>query len=80
MNSQLLEILVCPESKNKLFLAPGDVIENLNKLIQQNKCLKINGEPVTEKIDEALIEPVTRVVYIIKESIPVLIYEYGIQL
>lgn len=80
MDPELLEILVCPKTKNPLKLAGEKQLEKLNAQIAQGKITNIGSEPVTETIAEALIDEKERVLYIVKNSIPILIYENGIRL
>ncbi|MCB1200250.1 MAG: hypothetical protein KDK41_06365 [Leptospiraceae bacterium] len=80
MNPELLEILVCPKSKQKLQMADAALLAKINKRIQEKKVKNIGSEPVESEIDAGLFEPKNKVLYIIKEGIPQLIYENGIQL
>jgi len=78
MDAELLNLLVCPKTKKKLILAPQELIDNLNRKISEGKCTDIGGEKVSEPVKEALFEAEGGVIYLILETIPVLIYENGI--
>jgi len=78
MDKTLLDILVCPKTKEKLIIADAGTIDKINKDITNKKCKNINGESVTETIKEGLLAPQSKVLYIIKDDIPMLIYEGGI--
>ena len=78
MDAELLDLLVCPKTKKKLILAPQELLDTLNSKISEGKCTDIGGEKVSTPVEEALFEPEGKVIYLILESIPILIYENGI--
>ncbi|MES0488377.1 MAG: hypothetical protein ABUK01_00190 [Leptospirales bacterium] len=78
MDAELLNLLVCPKTKRKLILAPPELIDELNGQISDGKCTNIGGEKISDPVEEALFEAEGKVIYLILESIPVLIYENGI--
>ncbi|MDH5720095.1 MAG: hypothetical protein OEZ13_05655 [Spirochaetia bacterium] len=80
MDEKLLEILVCPKSKKKLILADSVIIQKVNKMVNENKCKNINGDNISQDVIEGLYEPENKTFYIIKDNIPVLIYENAINL
>lgn len=80
MSPELLDILVCPRSKKKLELADTATLEKLNSAIRAGKCRDIAGTAVTETVTEALLQRETDILYLIKEDIPVLIYENAVEL
>lgn len=80
MDPELLEILVCPRTKNPLQLADQAILKTVNSQIALGKVNNIGQELVTENISEALIDKKEKVLYIVRENIPILIYENGIRL
>jgi len=80
MSPELLEILVCPRSKNKLFMADTATLAKVNALCDRNACAEISGALVSERAVEGLFEPKTQIFYFIRDGIPVLIYENGVKL
>lgn len=80
MSPELLAILVCPRSKKKLELADTATLDKVNALIQAGKCREISGAPVTEPATEGLFQKDTGLFYFVRDGIPVLIYENGIEL
>ena len=78
MNHQLLELLVCPKSKKKLEMAPPQTIETLNAQIKARKCHTLGGDLVEEPVEEALIQPGEKLLYLVRNNIPVMIYEQAI--
>lgn len=79
MDMELLNILVCPRTKKKLILAPGDVIGKVNQKIAAGKCQNISGEAVVEAVTEGLYQPDDKTFYMIRDGIPLLIYDNGIK-
>lgn len=80
MSPELLDILVCPRSKKKLELADTATLDKLNAAIRAGKCSEISGTAVSETVAEALLQRETGILYLIREDIPVLIYENAVEL
>lgn len=80
MSPELLDILVCPRSKNKLHQADTAILAQVNALIERGACKEISGAAVSEKASEGLFEPTTKVFYFVRDGIPVLIFENGVNL
>lgn len=80
LNKELLEIVVCPETKQKLKLADDSIIDKLNKKIEDKSLKNRSGKEVSEKIDGGLIREDGKYLYPIREDIPVLLVEEGIEL
>jgi len=80
VDSELLEILVCPETKQGLRIAPPDVIASLNARIDRGELVTRGGERVTKRIVEGLVREDGKVVYVVDDSIPVMLIEESIQL
>ncbi|MDH4262549.1 MAG: hypothetical protein OEV78_05820 [Spirochaetia bacterium] len=80
MDKELLDILVCPRTKKKLVLATDDIINILNKKINSGKCHDISGEPVKDTVKEGLFQPEDKTFYLIRDGIPLLIYDNGIKI
>ena len=80
IDSQLLELIVCPENKERLSLAPDVTLAKINALIARSTLRFVGGEPVTENIDQLLIRTDGRVGYAVFQGIPNLLIEEGIPL
>jgi uncharacterized protein YbaR (Trm112 family) len=76
----LLDILVCPETKEKLELAPRDVVKSLNEAIEKGKLKNRAGKPVREPLDEALLRADRAVAYPVRDDIPILLIDEAIEL
>jgi len=80
MDDTLLNLLVCPYSKNKLYLAEKEIIDKANKLVSEKKCRNINGDNIEDSIIAGLYEPKNNLLYLIKDEIPILIYEQAVKI
>ncbi|MDH4199656.1 MAG: hypothetical protein OEV66_04670 [Spirochaetia bacterium] len=80
MDQDLLNILVCPKTKKKLIMAGSEILESVNKKVQSGKCTDIGGDPVSNTVSEGLYQPDDKIFYMIRDGIPLLIYENGIKI
>ncbi len=80
VRQDLLEILVCPESQQAVAPAPSDLIARLNADIQAGKLRNRGGSPVEAEIQEGLLRQDGKVLYIVDDSIPVMLIEESIEL
>jgi uncharacterized protein YbaR (Trm112 family) len=80
ISDELLEILVCPETKQPVSPAPADVIERLNAEIQAGRLRNRGGDKVTGPIEEGLLREDGRVLYLVDDGIPVMLIEESIEI
>ena len=80
VNPELLEILVCPETRQPLQLAGADLLARLNAEIDAGRLRTRGGEKVTKRIDEGLVREDRKVLYIVDEDIPVMLIDESIEL
>ena len=78
IDKELLAILCCPETKQDVTLANESLIATLNAKIGKGELKNKAGQPVTEKIDGGLIRADKKIIYPIREDIPVMLIEEGI--
>lgn len=71
----LLEILVCPETKQDLTLAPPEVLEQLNAAIAKGRAVTRGGKRLSEALDAALIRRDNEVAYPVKGDLPFLLVD-----
>ena len=76
----LLEILVCPETKANLALAPSELVRQLNAAIEKGALLNRAGERVSPKVEAALVRQDQAVAYPVRDDIPVLLIDEQIDL
>ena len=80
VSQELLEILVCPETKQPVVLASEEVLRNLAQDIEAGKVLNRGGEKVTEPITEGLVREDGKILYPVDDGIPVMLIEESIEL
>jgi uncharacterized protein YbaR (Trm112 family) len=80
INQKLLEIIVCPVSRQPLHAAERPLIDRLNQAIGANRVIDRSGRPVTTPIQEGLVRQDGQVLYPIRDNIPVLLADEGIPL
>jgi uncharacterized protein YbaR (Trm112 family) len=78
IDGKLLEILCCPVSKTPLIRLPASRLDKLNRAIKDGKVQAVDGAPVTETLNEALMTEDSKVIYPMIDSIPILLEEKGI--
>ena len=80
IDAGLLKILVCPESKQPVSLAGPAVLESVNQLISRG-ALRTKGDRVlSEPLEAGLIREDQRVLYPVREDIPVMLIDESIEL
>ncbi len=80
VDPQLLEILVCPETRQPVRLADGALLAKLNAEIDSGALRNRGGSPVGSHLTEALVREDGKVVYPIDDGIPVMLIEESIEL
>jgi len=80
ISSELLEILVCPETRQPVALASEAILKKLNSEIAEQRLRNRGGERVTEPIAEGLVREDGRILYPIDDGIPVMLIEESIEL
>lgn len=77
---ELLEILVCPENHLPVSPAPDSLIADLNQQILAGRLKNRKGDTVSEKLDGGLIRQDGKVLYPVREDIPVMLIDEAILL
>ncbi len=80
LDEELLELLVCPESREKLRVADEAVVAKVNAAIEAGTLKNRNGDPVTQKLDTGLLRVDDAMLYAVVEDIPNLVVDEGIPL
>lgn len=80
INSDLLAILCCPETKQKVTVAEEAVIVTLNALVTRGGLKNKGNRPVTEPFEGGLVREDGTLLYPIRDNIPVMLIEEGIPL
>lgn len=78
MDRKLLDLLVCPATRQPLALLDKPGMEALNRAIAAGGVQRIDDTPQTEPVREALITRDRKTLYRVDDGIPVLLIEEGI--
>lgn len=80
IDKDLLQILACPESHQPLSEASAEELALVNARIAAKGAKNKGGTDVTEKLEAALIREDKQVLYPVREGIPVLLVDEGLEL
>jgi len=78
ISSQLLEILVCPDNRTPVRLADQQLIDRINEGIAAGRVVNRRGDAVRDKIDGGLVREDGKLLYPIRDDIPVMLIDEGI--
>ncbi len=78
LSPDLLEILCCPEDHTPVKVADQDLVGRLNAAIAAGKVKNRGGQPVAQPVDSALVREDGKVLYPVRDDIPVMIVDEGI--
>lgn len=80
VSQELLDILVCPETKQPVQPASAEMLAIVNGKIEEGSLRNRSGGTVSDQIQEGLLREDGRVLYIVDDSIPVMLVEESIEL
>ncbi|MCE2483906.1 MAG: Trm112 family protein [Desulfurellaceae bacterium] len=80
MRQELLDILVCPETRQPVYLADAPLLDRLNRRIGQGRLANRGGTPITTPLEAALVREDRRYCYPIRADIPVMLIDEAIPL
>jgi uncharacterized protein len=80
VDPQLVEILVCPETRRPVRLASAEELARVNAGVRSGTLRNRSGAKVERELSEALIRDDGRVVFPIDDGIPSMLIEESIPL
>ena len=80
VDPELLNLLCCPETHQDLQLADPALLKELNEKISTGNLRNRAGRIVSEQLAEALLRHDGKILYPIRNDIPVMLVEEGIVL
>jgi len=80
VDQELLDILVCPETKKPVRQAGSELLDLLNRAIDAGEVETRGGDLVKERIEEGLVREDDGVVYPVRDSIPIMLIDEAIPL
>jgi len=78
VDKSLLEILCCPVTKIPVKMLSADKLADLNERVAKGEVRYLDGNAVTDALDEALITENETTIYRVDDGIPVMLEEHGI--
>ena len=75
MDRKLLDILVCPATRQPLALLETDGLDAINAAIRAGQATRSDGSAQTVALREALVTRDRKTVYRIEDGIPVLLID-----
>jgi uncharacterized protein YbaR (Trm112 family) len=78
MDKRLLDIVCCPVTKLPLQLLDAERLGQLNAAISSGELRNRSAEPLPETLAEALVSRDGRLVYPVRDGIPILLEEESI--
>jgi uncharacterized protein YbaR (Trm112 family) len=80
VSPELLEILVCPETRQPVKPASAEVLEKLAREVEAGRLRNRGGQPVSKPIAEGLVREDGKLLYPVEDGIPVMLIEESIEL
>ncbi|MBT8396924.1 MAG: Trm112 family protein [Gemmatimonadetes bacterium] len=80
VNPELLEILVCPETKQALKVADEGILERVNLAVEGGDLRNQAGDRVKDRIEEGLVREDGNVLYPVRNDIPVMLLDEAVRL
>ena len=78
IDDELLAILACPETHQPLAVAGAELVERVNARIAAGEQKTVGGEKASDPIDGGLVREDGKILYPIRDGIPVLLIEEGL--
>jgi uncharacterized protein YbaR (Trm112 family) len=78
IDKELLAILACPETHQPLALADTALLQRVNARIAAGGVKNVGGAAVQEPLAAGLVREDQRIVYPVRDEIPVLLIDEGI--
>jgi uncharacterized protein YbaR (Trm112 family) len=80
INTELLAILCCPETKQPVTMADQSLVDKLNAAVARGSLKNKGQKPVSEPLDGGLVRADLKILYPIRENIPIMLIEEAIAL
>ncbi len=78
LDKDLLEILACPETKEPVQLADGELIARVNAAIEGDGLMSRDGQKIEKTLDSGLLRQDGKVLYPVRGGIPIMLVDEAI--
>jgi uncharacterized protein YbaR (Trm112 family) len=78
IDRELLDILVCPETKQPVRLADSELVARINASIAAGGVSNRGGDSVSEAISGGLVRQDGKLLYPIRDDIPIMLIDEAI--
>ena len=78
VDQELLQLLACPASGQPLREADAALLARVNERVARGEQPNVGGAPVSEPLSEALVREDGRVLYPVRDGIPLLLIDEGL--
>jgi len=78
IDKDLLQILACPETHQPLAEAGAELLKRVNAEVAAGRAKNVAGAAVSQPLEAGLVRQDGKIVYPIRDGIPVLLIDEGI--
>ncbi len=78
LHPELLDILVCPETRTPVRMADDDLLMSLNRAVEAGRVHNRRGDVLTDPVEAGLVREDGTVLYPIRDGIPIMLIDEAV--